>query len=376
MKRTFKYRLQANKATLEKADNWIMLCRYLYNAALEERIGAWRHGRHSLSEYGQAHELVELKQALPEYKQVNAQVLKDVIYRLDKTYKSFFRRVKSGENPGFPRFKGRNRYHSFTLKVTGNPNGWKLDGKYLHVTNIGIFKMFYDRPIQGNIKTVTIIKSTIGYWFVCFSCDNVPTTPPSPTGKEIGIDVGLEAFAVDSEGHKVENPKYLRQAEAILRRAQRRLSRRKKGSNRRKKARILVAKAHEHIRNQRLDFLHKTANYYVANYDRIYVEDLNVKGMVRNHYLAKSISDASWGVFFNYLSYKAESAGREVIRVNPNGTSQICSGCHEKVDKSLAVRIHCCPYCGLVMDRDENAARNILGGGTAFRRESRALVHA
>lgn len=376
MKKTYKYKAVANQETIARAEHWLELCRNVYNCALEQRIIYWKQGGKHISEFSQDHQLVELKKAFPEYAEVNAQALKDVIRRLDGAYKGFFRRIKSGDKPGFPRFKGRNRYDSFTLTVTAGPNGWKLDGKYLYVTRVGVFKLFYDRPVEGKIKTVTIRKSPTGVWYACFSCDEVPSKPLPPTGKEIGLDVGIKAFVVDSEGNKIDSPKYLRQAEDILRHRQRKLSRRAKGSNRRTKARLLVAKAHEHVRNQRDDFLHKTANYYIKNYDAIYIEDLNVKGMVQNHHLARSINDSSWARFFDLLSYKAEYAGRTLIKVNPRDTSQLCSGCHEKVEKSLAVRIHCCPYCGLVMDRDENAARNILGRGTPLRRQRGRLLRA
>lgn len=362
MRKTFKYRINANKGTLSKADNWLRLCRNLYNCALEERITYYKQTKKSLSEFTQSHELVELKKTFPEYKDVNAQTLKDVIRRIERAYQGFFRRIKNGEKAGFPRYKGKNRYNSFTLTVTNNPNGWKLSGKYLHIAKLGTFKMFYDRPIEGVIKTVTIQKSSTGLWYACFSCDNIPIKYLPITNKEIGIDVGIKALVVDSNGKRIEHPKYLRNAEKLLRLRQRRLSRRKKGSNRRNKARILVAKAHEHVHNQRLDFLHKTANYYIENYDKIYIEDLNIQGMVKNHHLAKSINDSSWNMLFNLLSYKAEYAGRILVKVNARNTTQLCSNCHEKVEKTLAVRTHNCPYCGLIMDRDENAAINILRG--------------
>lgn len=282
-----------------------------------------------------------------------------MLERLDKAYKAFFRRVKSGEKAGFPRFKSRNRYDSFTLKQSG----WKLEGKYLYITNIGGFKLFLSRPIEGNIKTVTVRKSSAGQWFVAFSCDNVPEKEYPVATSEIGLDVGIKSFCVDSDGNQIQNPQYLRQSERILRRRQRALSRKQKGSNRRSKSRILVAKAHEKVSNQRKDFLHKVANHYIEAFKTIYVEDLNIKGMVRNKHLAKSISDAGWGMFFNLLAYKAAEAGRTVVKVPPHNTSQICSSCGEKVPKSLAVRIHRCPFCNLVLDRDLNASRNILTVG-------------
>ncbi len=177
--------------------------------------------------------------------------------------------------------------------------------------------------------------------------------------KAVGIDVGLTSFAVTSDGEFIDNPRYLREAEAVLRRSQRSVSRKKKGGHNRRKAVILLAKNHLKVKRQRADFAHKLADSLVNVYGHIAIEDLRIKNMVRNHHLARSISDAGWGQFVNILSYKAEYAGREFVRVNPNGTSQICSGCGATVKKSLSTRIHNCPACGLSLNRDFNAARNI-----------------
>jgi len=356
MRKTYKYRIYANQETLNRAERWLTLCRRLYNTALEQRITIYKQGKETVSWYTQKRELPELKQAFPEYKEVGSQVLGDVIWRLDKAYQGFFRRIRSNsDKAGFPRFKSRNRYNSFTLSQCG----WKLKGKYLIIRKVGRFKLQLSRLIEGDIKTITICRSSTDKWYACFSCDNVPEKKLDKTGTIIGIDVGIESFLTDSEGNKVDNPTYFRQLEKLLRRRQRALSRKKKGSRHRNEARVLIAKTYEKVTNQKRDFLHKVANKYIADYDLITVEDLNIKGLVRNSRLSKSISDSSWGIFFDLLAYKAEEAGRMLVKVSPQNTSQICSGCSEKVLKSLAIRIHACPYCGLVMDRDENAARNI-----------------
>ena len=229
----------------------------------------------------------------------------------------------------------------------------------MHLTNIGRLKLFLSRPIEGKIKTVTIKRNSTGKWFVSFSCDEVQPKSFPVTGAGIGIDVGIKSFAVDSEGKITENPKFLKRSLAKLRAKQRTLSRRHKGSHRRRLARLAVARLHEKISNQRKDFLHKVANHYIRNYKYIAVEDLNISGMIRNKHLSRSIADSSWGQFFSLLSYKAEEAGRVLVKVNPKGTSQRCSGCGETVPKKLSERIHCCQNCGLVLDRDENAAINI-----------------
>lgn len=359
MRKAYKYRAEANKQTVANAETWLYLCRRLYNAALEQRIMAYKTGRHSLSAYSQMRDLVELKAAFPEYRQVSHGTLQNTLERLSLAYGAFFRRVKAGDKAGFPRFKGRNRYDSFTLKQAC----WKLDGRYLTIRNVGTFKLRLSRPIEGDIKTITLRRSASGKWDACFSCDNVPERKLPSSDKAVGLDVGIKAFLVDSEGVKVENPAYFRQSEAVLRRRQRQLSRRVKGSNRRAKARVLVATAHEHVANQRRDFLHKTANGYIANYGIIAVEDLNITNMVKNPHLSKSIVDSSWGSFFELLSYKAAEAGRIVVKVNPYNTTQVCSGCGAIVPKTLAERVHSCPHCGLVVDRDENAAKNICAAG-------------
>jgi len=279
MRKTFKYRLLDNRGSFGRADNWLNLCRNLYNCALEERITAYKQNRIVVSSYSQINELPELKVAFPEYRVVDAQVLQDVLERLDRAYKAFFRRVKNGEKAGFPRFKGKDRYDSFTLKQ----HSWKLDGRYLSIRNVGRFKLRLSRLIEGNIKTVTIRREATGKWYACFSCDKVPEIRLPYSDKAIGLDVGIKSFLVDSEGNRVDNPQYFRQSERLLRVRQRTLSRRVKGSNSRKDARLLVAKAHEKVKNQRNDFLHKLANHYIKNYGTICVEDLNIKGMVRNH---------------------------------------------------------------------------------------------
>lgn len=364
MRKTYKYRLLGNKAILSNAGRWLELCRHLYNAGLEERISAYKHNKVSISCYTQIKELPELKVAFPEYNDVGSQVLQDVLERLDRAYKAFFRRVKNGKKAGFPRFKGKDRYDSFTLKRSG----WKLDGKYLSIRNIGRFKLRLSRPIEGNIKTVTIHRESTGKWYTCFSCNKVPEKKLPESGKIIGLDVGIKSFLVDSESNRIENPQYLRQSEQLLRRRQRTLSRRVKSSHRRHKARILVAKAHEKVHNQRNDFLHKLANYYIKNYGIICIEDLNIRGMVRNHHLARSISDSSWGIFYGFCVYKAEEAGRQIIRIPRfEPSSKTCSICNViNQDLTLNDRQWVCQSCGMLHDRDYNAAKNILRVGQAL----------
>jgi len=216
--------------------------------------------------------------------------------------------------------------------------------------------------LEGTPKTVTISREADG-WYACFSCAEVPVQPFAPTGQETGIDVGLKVFLITADGEIVENPRHYRKAEKQLAKAQRCVSRRKKGSHRRKKAVALLKRKHQTIQRQRRDFQHKTALALLRQYDTIYLEDLLVRNMVRNPHLAKSISDASWGQFRTILEAKAVYAGRRVVAVPAMYTIQDCSDCGERVLKSMSVRTHVCPSCGLVLDRDENAALNILALG-------------
>ena len=377
MRKTYKYRLMGNRETFSKAESWLTMCRNLYNAGLEQRIDAYRRHHKTVSGYTQMAELTDIKESFPEYKQVGSQVLQQCLDRLDKAYKSFFRRVtkkKIGEKAGFPRFKGRNRYDSFTLKNTG----WKLDGRNLSIRNVGRFKLRLSRPIEGDIKTITIRRESTGYWYACFSCDNVSENKLPESDSVVGLDVGIKSFVVDSEGNSVDNPNYFRQSERQLRVRQRKLARRKKGSRRRNRARILVSKAHEKVKNQRSDFLHKLANQYIRNYGVICVEDLNIKGMVRNHHLAKSISDAGWGQFIGLIEYKAAEAGRQLIRIPRfEPSSKTCSVCGSiNHNLKLSDRQWFCESCGTLHDRDFNAAKNIRRVGQTLQEVTYAKRHS
>src|SRR5262252_4148125 len=266
-----------------------MLCRQLYNVALEQRITAWHRCQVSVSRFQQEAELKDIRAELPAYAALHSHVLQDVLARLDKTYQAFFRRMQRGEKAGFPRFKGRERFHSFTYKEFGN--GARLDNGVLVLSKIGRIAMRWSRPIAGTPKTVTIRREADG-WYVTFSCADVPIRPLQSTGQETGIDLGLESFATLADGSQIANPRLLRRAERKLKRAQRRVSRRKQGSRRRRKAVRLPARAHQKVCRARADFHHKVALSLIRQYDTMYHEDLQTANMVKNHHLAKSISDA------------------------------------------------------------------------------------
>lgn len=361
--KTFTYKLRPTQAQIALLEETVETCRRLYNHALAERKTAYHERGESIGFLQQSASLPVLKQSWHWLKRVNAQVLQDVIRRLDRAYRAFFRRCKTGEKPGFPRFRGKGWYDSFTYPQW--EGGAKLERGRLVLSKIGTIRLHRDRQLVGTPKTCTIRRKADG-WYAHIACET-PPAPLPPTGQSVGIDLGLESFATLSDGTQIVNPRLYRSAERRLKRAQRRMCRRKKGSNRRRKARELFAKAHLKVKRARTDFAHKTARALVNAYDHLVVERLNIRGLIRNHPVAKSIADAAWGTFLQVLRVKAESAGRTVTEVNPAGTSQICAQCEETVPKRLAVRWHSCPYCGCEMHRDQNAALNILkkGGGTA-----------
>jgi putative transposase len=283
--------------------------------------------------------------------------LQDVLRRVNRAFDAFFRRVKAGQKPGYPRFRGRDRYDSFTLTQAG----WKIKVGRLNLTGIGAIKVKWSRDIQGTIKTVTIRRDA-DQWYVCFSCVVDVERPAPPNRPATAIDVGLEYFATLADGSHIDNPRYLREADDILTRRQRRLQTKKRGSKNRRRAKMLVAKAHRRIRNKRQNFHHQEARKLVDRHGALAIEGLRIKNMVRNHCLAKSISDAGWNQFLTILVTKAEEAGLRVVVVNPAGTSQVCSGCGRSVPKTLSDRWHTCPYedCGLSLQRDHNTARALL----------------
>jgi putative transposase len=337
MHKTFEYKLKPSSRQERELERVLGLCRCLYNVGLEQRITAYRRSGVTISRFQQEAELKDIRAEMPEHAAIHSHVLQDVLARLDSTYQAFFRRVKSGEKAGFPRYQGRTRYHSFTYKEFGN--GATLDNGFLILSKIGRIAVRWSRPLVGTPKAVTISKEADG-WYACISCAAVPVQPLPESGQEVGIDLGLEAFATLSDGTRIFSPGCYRKAERALKTAQRCLSRRKRGSNRRKKAVNLLAKAHQKVKRQRQDFHHKTALALMRANDVIYHEDLQTANMLKNQHLAKSIQDAGWAAFLSILAAKAVYAGRRVVPVPPAYTSQICSGCGVMVQKGLSVRWH------------------------------------
>lgn len=358
MRLTFQYRLCPSKSQRTQMIEILESCRWVYNEALATRKNAWEQEQKSISHYDTIKLLPGWKKQKSELREVYSQVLQEVCTRVDLAFQAFFRRIKAGEKPGYPRFRGYGRYDSFTYPQTG----FELTKEGLKLSKIGTIKIILHRPICGNIKTLNIRRDAVGNWYANFSCE-VEQEPLPVSEKAIGIDVGLESFVTLSNGEKVINPRFFRKDENELAKAQHKLSKAEKGTPERAKRRKAVQHIHKRITNRRKDFTHKLSHQLVNEYGIIALEKLNNKNMLQNHHLAKSISDAAWNQFIQYITYKAECAGREIVLVDPRNTSKRCSRCGTLVEKSLSVRVHKCPVCGLEIDRDENAAINILALG-------------
>lgn len=358
MRKTYAFKAKLSKTTETKALEWLSLCHKVYNLCLEQRNFIWKQHKKSISAYDQSNQLPDIKKEFPEFKNVGSQALQNVTERVGNAYQLFFSNLKAKNGKaGKPKYKSLSRYKSFTLK----DSGWKLDGRHLRIKNIGVFKLYKSREILGDIKQITIKRDSCGDWFVFFSCDNVPKPEYVDFQSDyVGLDVGISSFLTDSEGNKVTNPRFFVSTQKKLKTKQRKLSRRKKGSASRAKTRRQVAKQHRKIHRQRLDFLFKTARIYVEKHGLIAVENLKISNMVKNHNLAKHIQDAGWYNFKQILKHKCDEFQRLFVEVNPKNTSQMCSGCDSIVKKELSVRIHDCSNCGLKLDRDHNAAINIL----------------
>lgn len=430
MKRTFKYRIYPTKSQITRLENTFSMCRYLYNWSHAERIASYEIRKNSNSiektlSHGekkviltscmgqlffaedkeaiavntltaiegifgihfssiwenvpryvnynyQQNKLPAMKKERPWFTSVYSQVLQDVLRRLETAYEKFF----SGEG-GYPKFKKKGQWNSITYpQYKTHP-----EGKSITVPKIGEIKIVYHRtiPEEGSIKTLTIEKQN-GKWFACFSFEVIHThiEPKHDTSNAIGIDLGLIDFYYGSDGSKVEVPKYFRKKEKKLQKLQRKLSKAEKKSKKYYKIQKSISKIHYQIRCQREDFLHKTANELLKNFDIIIHEDLSIKNMSRRPKprqdeegkylhngacyksgLNKSINDAGWGKFTEILKYKALVMGKTIIAVNPKKTSQLCSGCGHIVEKTLSTRTHICPECGLILPRDYNASLNI-----------------
>lgn len=358
MRRSFKYRLYPTKMQGEALSGLLDAARHLYNAALEQRRTEWTAHRRSLNYYTQAKELKEARDNNPNLSKLNYSTCQAVLRTVQKSFDAFFRRIKAGETPGYPRFKASDRFNSITFPSYGN--GVRMRRR-LYVQNVGDIKVKLHRVINGSIKTVCLRRQR-DKWYAVFSCDNVPSREFAEAFQEVGIDMGLESFATLSTGEKIDNPRWYRKIQNKLAEAQRKYS-----AHKSKRQKRIIARLHEKAASQRLDFQHKLAHRIVSENSLIAVEDLDPKKMAQraSNGLSKSIHDAAWGQFLKILSDKAEEAGRKFFRVPPGGTSSTCHQCGRHRKKSLSERIHSCE-CGLVLDRDIHASLNILRLGLSL----------
>lgn len=361
MRKSFRYRLYPTTTQVASLSEQLQEACDLYNAALQERRDGWKAGRKTINYYDQANQLKEIR-AEGLTRLANFSCCQDVLRRLDKAFKAFFERVKAGKKPGFPRYRAYSRFESVTFPSYGDGIRLLESGK-LRIQGVGQVKIKLHRPIEGKIKTVTIRREA-GKWYACFSVE-IDAAPLAPSGLGVGIDVGIESFAVLSDGTTIHNPQFFKHAQPALRRAQRKVSRRKKGGSGRREAIRELQVTHTKIKNRRKDFHHKLAHALVRRFGLIAVEALNVQALAGGM-LGKAVLDAGWSTFIEKLAYKAESAGRLLVKVDPRGTSQRCSGCGCAAPKELKDRWHVCSDCGLSVSRDLNSAIEILGLGRSL----------
>jgi putative transposase len=376
MRTAYQYRLRPTPSQVALMNQWLELLRKQYNYRLAERFNWWEQNRCDINAcplichlpelkdqpdfYSQKRDLVNTKARFPEYQVIHSQVLQNCVERVHNVFDRWLKGDRNGKRTGRPRFKGTGRYRSFTFPQMKQDC---VQGKFIHLPKIGAVKLIQHRPLPDGfvIKTATITRKADG-WYVTLSLQDtsVPEFVPDPPTLEntMGIDMGLDSFLVTDTGESIPVPQHYRKAELRLKRLQRALSRKRRGSNRHKKALKRVAKAHLRVANQRKDFHYKTAKKLASKGKHIAYEALNIKGIARTR-LAKSTYDAGWGQFLHILAVKAERAGLRMIAVDPNGTSQNCSRCGQKVPKTIQDRWHSCPHCGLELHRDRNAAINI-----------------
>lgn len=381
MWRSYKFRCYPTKAQEHLFSKITEDCRQLYNDALQDRRDGWKYQKRNVSRFDQYNGLPEI---LDDDSKLRARIYRtvfdDVLDRVDRAFRAFFKRCKHGEKPGFPRFKGLRRYSSFTYKASGYRT---LNKQRIRLSKIGDVRYkpwLEELPSRKEVKTCTVKREADG-WYVVLACDLPDPDPLPPTGHAVGVDVGLHTLAATNDGEFLGDLEMLKREERHLRERQRRLSNKKKGSHRRAKARQLVAKGHLHLKRKRKAQLDIISKKLVAENDILVFENLDVQQIAnkagkgqKGKNIRRAMCLASWSQLSWACAYKAASAGRRYLEVDPSGTSQECSECGQTVPKTLEVRIHECP-CGCVLDRDVNAARNILSRGLQLLRSQEREDH-
>jgi len=355
---SYKYRLKPSAEQVTVLEKQLRLCRMMFNSLLEHSLSERRAGRGTPTHKALTYLLPEMKARKPELNTVFSQVLQNVAKRVRSGFEGYWARKRAGLRAHLPRFRGEDRYDSLTYPQFG----FRLKDGVLCLSKIGDVRVVQHRPVEGRVKTLTVTRSRAGKWFAVFSCE-VEEKGVHGRLPAVGVDLGLNSLVALSDGTLIEAPGSYRGLEAKSRRAHRNISRKRKGSRNREKARVRLARVEERIANKRRDYAYKTARSIVDRYDKVYLEDFRVANMMRNRRLSKSIGDACWGMLRSALTYMAQRSLGVIALVDPRNTSQVCSGCGAYVEKSLSVRVHICPGCGLTIDRDVNAARNMLKRG-------------
>lgn len=365
MRKVFKYRLYPKKSQITALQLQLDCCRWVYNKTIEVRQETWENQGIALSRYDTQNMLPVWKDELPWLKSGYAQSLQETQKRVDLAFRSFFRRIKSGEKPGHPRFKSQKRFDSFTYPQ--NNRSWSFVSiQVLRLPKIGDVKIKLHREVVGIQKTLTIHRDCTGKWFALFSCI-VPDNHLPKTDSVVGVDVGITTFATLSNGAGIDNPRFLKRDQCAIAKAQRQMDKQPNGTKRYLKNKHRVQHICSRVTNRRHNFAHQESRRLVNQHQLLVFEKLQIQEMKHGNYrsMNRSINDVPWDLFMQLCSSKAEEAGRTVVFVDPRGTTQMCSGCGTVVPKDLSVRVHDCPGCGLVLGRDHNAALNILARGLA-----------